>query len=242
MMTPSCVGVENFDPTIHKIPVTDDAQAQEIIDREFDPEIHKAPVSKEFMACALGGHVEVEEELLDHFKNALFDGIAGMIYSIARKYSTTSPDEVGDLAHECIFQIWREIHKYDPTRATFNTWAWRVSENKLRRNYQKSRRHLERYAEWNEAYDNYGEEETPVEMNGDIACAINELLDKYPDKADIISEMFCRTDGSMYVPEKISMRKVARSVGRDYPEVYSFIRNKVRPFFKDKFGEEESEH
>lgn len=234
MGTPAFIGVDEFNPTIHKIPVTNEAEAQEIIDREFDPEIHKAPVSKEFMAFALGGHVEVEEELLGHFSNALYDGIAGMIYSIARKYAVNSPDDVGDLANECVQQIWREIHKYNPARAAFNTWAWRVSENKLRRKFKKARRRLD-FVEWNDACDNYGKE-SHDEVNEDVVNAVNELMVKYPDKVDIVKEVFCRPDGAVYVPDNISMRKVARAVGREYPEVYSFFRSHLRPFFKKKFG------
>ena len=62
------------------------------------------------------------------------------------------------------------------------------------------------------------------------------LFEEFPDKADILAEMFHRGDGSVYIPEKISLRGVARAVGREYAEVYTFIRNKVRPFIKNKFG------
>jgi len=226
-----------FDPATHKSPVITTAQAREICEREFDPEIHKVPVTKEYMACALAGKVEVENKfLLEQFSDALYESIAGMIYSLARKYSCTCRDDIADLAQDCSLRIFQKINQYNPEKAKFNTWAWYVASSILNRNYQKTRRYLNRFAEWNDACDNYGETEEMTEMTHDVQLALKELFSLYPEKQDVLSEMFCQEGGEMYVPDRISMRKVATTLGRDYSEVYSFFRNKLRPFLAGKFG------
>jgi RNA polymerase sigma factor (sigma-70 family) len=219
------------------MPVTDSEQAQEIFDREFDPEIHKIPVTKEYMACAIGGHVEVKDEkLLDCFSDALYESVAGMIYKLARKYSCSyCRDDISDLAHDCVLRIFKMIHQYDPAKAGFNTWAWYVASSVLNRNYQKTKRHLETFVNTDETENFSRASDEPQEMNGDIAEALKELFDLYPERNDILRELFCWDDGNMYVPDRISMRRIAEDLGREYTDVYSFVRNKVRPFMAKKF-------
>ena len=225
-----------FDPVIHKLPVTDDALAQEIIDREFDPEIHKAPVTKEYMALAVAGKIEVEPELLACFSDALYESVSGMIYKIVRKYCF-NPDDATDLAHDCVLRIFQSIYQYDPLKGKFTTWSWRVASSVVCRKMDKKRQYKERFVDCELNVEEMEVESNLVaEMSGDVAVALLKLFDEYPEKRDILTEMFCREDGTMYVPDRISMRKIAETLGRDYTDVYSFVRNKVRPFVAETFG------
>lgn len=225
-------------PAVVRIPVTDDKVARQIIQQKFDPEFHKVPVTKEYMAQALGGNVEVKNlAVMDCFSDALYESIAGMIFKLARKYAfTCGRDEITDLAHDCVLRIFKMIHQYDPSKAKFNTWAWYVASSVLNRKYQKTRRYDEHFIDTDEP-DNYGHQSKYVkEINGDVVVALMELFEMYPERRDILTELFCRDDGSLYVPDRISMRKVAESLSREYSDVYLFVRNKVRPFVAEKFG------
>jgi hypothetical protein len=129
------------------------------------------------------------------------------------------------------------IHQFDPSKGQFNTWVWRVSSSVLNRKYQQSRRYSNLFTATDELESYSQANVSPVEINGDVEVVLLELFELYPDKADILRELFYSGDGQMYVPDRISMRQVAEKLGHEYSYVYSFVRNKIRPFVFEKFGD-----
>lgn len=63
----------------------------------------------------------------DEFAERL-DAHAGLVGKIARAYTRT-PDDRRDLAQEIAAQLWAAYPRFDPTRAKFSTWLYRVALN-----------------------------------------------------------------------------------------------------------------
>lgn len=66
----------------------------------------------------------------------------GIVFKVAGIYACGN-DEREDLAQEIMMQLWRSFGAYDPTRARFSTWMYRVALNvaisHARRNAQAGR-------------------------------------------------------------------------------------------------------
>ena len=58
----------------------------------------------------------------------LLDAHRGILYKVANAYCTRR-EERGDLVQDIIVELWRAFPRYDPTRAAFSTWMYRIALN-----------------------------------------------------------------------------------------------------------------
>lgn len=207
--------------------------------RKSDPdEVKRIPVTQEYMAIVVSGRYSTGHESEACFVDALYESIAAMVYSLAKKYVITCRDEVGDLVNECALRIFQKIEQFDPRKGAFTTWCWRVCSSVLNRVYRRDKRYSNRFSEY-ERIETFLSDESDREakaIDGDMADAVMELFQRYPEKKNILSEMFGDPVGGLYMPDRICLTHVARDLGVEYNLVYSFFHRKVKPFFREKFG------
>lgn len=67
-----------------------------------------------------GGSQEAFAELYDMYSAALY----GVVLKIVR-----SGDASEDVVQDAFVKVWKNIHKYDETKATFFTWALNIARN-----------------------------------------------------------------------------------------------------------------
>ncbi|MEW5834950.1 MAG: sigma-70 family RNA polymerase sigma factor [Pseudomonadota bacterium] len=63
----------------------------------------------------------------DHFQRLLHEH-RGIVLKVAASYAPHAEDR-RDLAQEIALQAWRSFGRYDPARAKFSTWLYRVALN-----------------------------------------------------------------------------------------------------------------
>lgn len=59
---------------------------------------------------------------------ALLDAHRGIVFKVANAYCR-DPHDRQDLAQEIAAQLWRSFPGFDPARAAFTTWAYRIALN-----------------------------------------------------------------------------------------------------------------
>jgi RNA polymerase sigma factor (sigma-70 family) len=207
-----------------------------LIDQLFDPRVHKCPLIKEVAADAMAGRTAVSDKVSEHLPDVLYESVKKMIFKVANKYSITCMDDVNDLIQDCAYRVFSKIDQYDSSKGAFTTWVWRVCSSVLNRIYKRNKGYKKRFEEWDEESGKQIEDNRVMDTNGEVSSAIVELFDMYPEKRDILAEIFGETD-DISVPKKINMSEIAKCIGRKHYEVYVFVSRKVRPFLIEKFGE-----
>lgn len=200
----------------------------------IEDDVERVPVTKEYMAVVVAGKHTTGHESEECFVDALYDSVAGLIYSNAKKYSYTCRDEIADLVQDCAYRIFLKIKQFSPKKGAFTTWCWRVCRSVLDRNYRKDQKLRERFAEYDRFEEMIGDS-GPQVMDSDISEVVSRLFERYPEKRKILVRMFGDPRDALYVPDRICITHVARDLGMEYNHVYSFFHRVVRPFFKERF-------
>lgn len=58
----------------------------------------------------------------------LLDAHKGILYKVANAYCVRR-EERGDLVQDIIVELWRAYPRFEPTRAAFSTWMYRIALN-----------------------------------------------------------------------------------------------------------------
>ena len=69
----------------------------------------------------------ISDSVHDDFE-ALLEAHRRIVFKVAATYAR-EPEDRADLAQEIAAQLWRAFPNYDPERATFSTWAYRIALN-----------------------------------------------------------------------------------------------------------------
>jgi len=85
----------------------------------------------ELIEKILSGDKDLYARLMDKYHNEIFKYVYNMVYN----YNQTE-----DLLQEIFFKLYKSLKKFDPAKASFRTWLYRVSKNHVI-NYLKSANH-----------------------------------------------------------------------------------------------------
>lgn len=200
----------------------------------------RIPITQEFMVQAIVADRKGEKShpAVGHFTEALHESIEVMVQMLAQKYTTTCSEAQEDLAQECMIRVWDKLDLFDPAKGKFTTWVWRVCTSVLSKKYHRAIRRQKAFvAEPEEVLNNMpsNHNHDQIILRNEIADAVRELLDRYPEKRRIILEMFGNPDVSGYIPPPgICIAKCAENIKMPTTEVTYFYRRKVIPFLRRK--------
>jgi DNA-directed RNA polymerase specialized sigma24 family protein len=221
------------------------------------PDLHEQPLTQEQMAVAVANDMSGKSPLssFDRFQinNNLYLSIRKMVYQLAGRYSLTCPEEVDDLAQDCMYRIIARLRTFNPAKAKFTTWSWYVCRSVLNKKYrlgQKMRKVivgsefmvndegqsiLENMAE--KPADGVPSYECPGMMALEIMDAVRELAGLYPKHRRFIFELLGNPDSEDFVmPSYISVSEASKAIGMDYGKARIFYSKTVRPFLKTQFA------
>jgi RNA polymerase sigma factor (sigma-70 family) len=188
------------------------------------------------------------------YNTMLYDSIRNLVYLRASRYSVTCPEEsVDDLAQECMFQILKKLHGFNPKRGAFSTWSWYVCTGTMNRKYrngQKSRKAIVSAGHFVDEDGNSMLEnlpESPLEgvqshecqgiMANEIMDSVRELAGNYPEQKQLIFEIFGNPDSEQFVmPSNINVSESAKAIGMKYSRAHSFFKTVIRPFFQKQLA------
>ena len=188
------------------------------------------------------------------YNTMLYDSIHDLVYLRASRYSVTCPEEsVDDLAQECMFQILKKLHGFDPKRGAFSTWSWYVCTGTMNRKYrngQKSRKVIVSAGNFvdedgNSTLENFPEHpfegvqshECPGIMANEIMDSVRELAGNYPEQKPLIFEIFGNPDSGQFImPSNINVSESAKAIGMKYSQAHSFFKSVIRPFFQKQLA------
>ncbi|KKQ03405.1 MAG: RNA polymerase, sigma-24 subunit, ECF subfamily [Parcubacteria group bacterium GW2011_GWB1_36_5] len=79
---------------------------------------------------------ETDEEIIDLYKNGnqeafknLIDRYTPSIFNFSARL--TDKDNASDLAQEIFVKAWRNLHKFDISKASFKTWLFTIAKNTI---------------------------------------------------------------------------------------------------------------
>jgi RNA polymerase sigma-70 factor (ECF subfamily) len=104
----------------------------------------------------------------------LYDRYAGLIYGAGVRY-LRDRSLAEDLVQDVFTAVWRSAESFDPSRASFATWVYRITRNRAT---DLIRRHRARVrAVGGDAYPEAGEDDPTVELSRsfDVAAALSQL-------------------------------------------------------------------
>lgn len=204
------------------------------------------------VARDMSGVKPLSEKDRIRYNRMLYDSIHDLVYQRASRYHTTCPDEsVDDLAQECMYQLMRKLHGFDPKRGAFSTWSWHVCKATLNRKYRKGKRdrnvivsgHFvnedgESTLENNpkQLVEGVQTHECPGVLASEMMTAVRELVEKHPREKHLLLEIFGNPDSEDFVmPSYVCVSKSAKAVGMKYSQAQFFFKKVVRPFMWSKF-------
>jgi len=204
------------------------------------------------VARDMSGAKPLSEKDRIRYNRMLYDSIHDLVYQRASRYHTTCPDEsVDDLAQECMYQLMRKLHGFDPKRGAFSTWSWHVCKATLNRKYRKGKRdrnvivsgHFvnedgESTLENNpkQLIEGVQTHECPGVLASEMMTAVRELVEKHPREKHLLLEIFGNPDSEDFVmPSYVCVAKSAKVVGMKYSQAQHFFNKVVRPFMWSKF-------
>ena len=207
------------------------------LDEKILPRI---PVTQEFMVESILAERRGDgpaHPASKFFPDVLFESIQDMVGMLASRYIAISGTDKEDLCQMCMKRIWERLEIFDSSRAKFSTWTWRVCMGVIFKECRKTQRRRtvivgsEKSVEINAT-------ESPHEahlMRSEIRKAVLELIDKYPEKENIIVELFGNPRDHDYVPySDICFAKSARAAGVSPRDVSLFYKKKAQPFLQRK--------
>jgi len=201
--------------------------------------IERIPVTQEFLAVSIASGEESSHPGGSCFNEALYDSIRAMVYKLATQYAPTCREDVEDLAQDCMLRLAKVICKYDPARAKFTTWTWRICRSVLDSHYQRNLKRARHIVGQPEDFDAKSQAQDTTDdsvMKMDFSEAVSDLVEANPSEAPLIHELFGNPrdpDFALMSPKKL--RTAARTAGVEYMSAYTFYCNVVRPFFKQRF-------
>ena len=164
---------------------------------------------------------------------------------LAARYSITCVDPEEDLSQECFLRIWMKLHKFDPKKAKFTTWAWTVCTRVLNREYRRSQKLKDHIS----VQPDESMERKAVTVDGghaesmltlEFSQAVKELGDKYPKWREFVYELLGKP-GVGTITGEVCVAHAALAVGLGRGPAMDFYHRRVQPFFRKKFREEEVE-
>jgi len=205
----------------------------------------RVPITKEFMATVVAaerrGDAPSSPEHED-FQTALYESVVRMVGMLAEKYSVTCIDETDDLMQDCFTRIWKKLDSYDPEKGRFSTWVYCVCKSVLNRKYRRSQRRRGIVISAGESiptprYEKHYERL----LANEFADAVRELAAVFPEKRELVFEIFGNPDTEGYLPPRlIRIVESAKAVGVRSGEAKAFYSKVVRPFMRKRFKSERS--
>lgn len=214
------------------------------------------PLTQEQMAVAVAMDMSGKRPLTPanrlKLNTDLYQSIRKMVFQLSHRYAITCPDDVDDLAQDCMYRILSRLGKFNPSLGKFTTWSHWVCCNTLNKKYrigQRSRKlivdtgYLEK-EEGDNAFENLPER--PVEgpqthecsgvMANEMVEAIRQLITNNPKQRKFLFEMFGNPDSPKFtMPSTLSVSEAAKAARMDYSRARTFFKNVVRPFFQEQF-------
>src|SRR5258708_5195174 len=77
---------------------------------------------------------ETDEEIIESYKNGNPQAFKDLIYRYTSPLYNfaarmTNRNDVPDIVQEIFIKVWKNIHRFDPTRASFKTWIFTIGRN-----------------------------------------------------------------------------------------------------------------
>jgi DNA-directed RNA polymerase specialized sigma24 family protein len=200
----------------------------------------RKPVSKEYIADYLSNR-ETGHPAESHFLEALFTSVAGIVHKLAFKYSATCVGSEDDLAQDCFLRIVENLDKFNSKDGTrkLSTWVWTVCENHLGRTYRYDKRRREGFTTCGGDSLKGLVEPSVSLLTLDVRDAVKALFDMYPERKTLLRMILGGTpeEGIIFSRGRMDIADMAREAGVKYSDAYTFYRDVVRPFFKNRFEE-----
>lgn len=216
-------------------------QARNELANSFTESPRKNPVTQQFVAQCLAAEkngIVINHSAKQFFPNVLYDSTIKLITMICSKYVSSSQVDLDDLVQSCFLRIMKHIGTFNSKRARFSTWCWKVCSSEMNSRYRNRMRYHCRFVDGEdiEKYSNKIEDTTI--LTKDIADTIRAIAKKYPKKKHILYGMFGNPNKSSFcLPTKVKMSKVARDIGAEYSDVYTFYKKVVQKIFNERFNE-----
>ena len=164
--------------------------------------------------------MEQHQKIMDKYHNELFK----YVYNIVNNYSETE-----DLLQEIFFKLYKNLKKYDSSKASFRTWMYRIGRNHVL-NYLNSAKHklkkktYEYDDEINRSDDNIEKQAVKDDQINRILMAMEKVLKPkhyqimqlhYFSNLTVqeISEVMQIPDKTIYKAIKTSIEKIKEEVG-----------------------------
>jgi DNA-directed RNA polymerase specialized sigma24 family protein len=216
------------------------------------------PITKEKIAVAIAldmsGKCRLPPHIRQQYDTMLYDAIRNLVYSRASRFFTTCPNEsVDDLAQECMQDIFKTLHSFDPRKGVFTTWSWHVCRSTLSRKYQEGKKIRSVIVDSGSLVNEDGDSTfenmpgNPIagvqthECSGvlanEIRSAVRLLAERHPAKKELIFEILGNPylESSM-MPCTISVSESAKAVGMEYSRARTFFTKIIRPFMQEQFA------
>ena len=220
--------------TIQKFPVTQSRYPVEDVPRKF-------PVTQEHMAVHLGLKRANTLPVHEVFPDSFYENVSNLVFKMARKYvDTCYGATVEDLAQDCWYRIVFKLHTFNPAKAMFTTWCWKVCSSVLNKGYQRTKKRTSHLAEMPDGLD---ENRIPDEntkcptLSFEMRKAISDLRDLYPDDSEILTHMFGDIGPDGALEHTINLSGTAKASGVSLQRVTRFYHDVVKPFFIERFKE-----
>jgi len=161
----------------------------------------------------LNGHKDDYQILMDKYYKELFKYIYNMTYN----YETTE-----DLLQEIFFKVYKKLDKFNPDKASFRTWIYRISSNHTLNFLKKKSNRLNRFTyEYddaiNEANDDVEASAIKDERINQVLKAMEKVLK--PKHYQIIS---------LHYFSNLSPREISESTGIPLKTVYKAIKSSIQ--------------
>ena len=198
------------------------------------------PVTQEVIAYHLGQNLPCESIVHDYYPDALYDSVNRLVYQVARKYAVTIPNQsVDDLAQECWRRIIFKLHLFDPEKAKFTTWCYRVSSGVLCKLYHKERKRADRFVSLPDGFDE--ERIIPDDVEENVLCAnikeiVIELMEFHPYYEDVLVALFGNPHEDKFTPMRLDFEDASEVTGMSVPKIRRFYKTIVYPHLKEKLG------
>lgn len=119
----------------------------------------------EIIKMIKNGSVDSYSLIMNKYHNELFK----YVYNIINNYQDTE-----DLLQEIFFKLYKNLKKYDETKASFRTWMYRVAKNHVLNHLNSSRyKNQQRTYEYDDSINSSGENIEEKVLNND---KINKIL------------------------------------------------------------------
>jgi RNA polymerase sigma-70 factor, ECF subfamily len=110
----------------------------------------------------------------EHALSVLYDRYSGLVYGAGIRYLRDRP-LAEDLVQDVFTAVWRGAAGFDPSRASFATWLYRITRNRVTDLVRRRRARVRTVGD--ETYLEPGEEDPTVELSRsfDVATAFSRL-------------------------------------------------------------------